>query len=605
MLPPHANRCACQPALCHQLPVASSPCCTGSHVVVLWLSNRRRFYCCPHSWARSAACGCLQVWQSDRGRDRVFHEVETRAQQVGSCCAAFVLACACTRYVLCRCRVGAQTAVAVCPPTHPPTHPYSPQSRTHPPTHPLNTNHETLPTQTTTTTTPTQVSVLLCSVGSILVHAGFMVYAIVNRDPTFGPLANQPNIWLLATSWVPNLLPLSLLVAWAWKVESPQQSSSHKRLNVDSVWNHQLRHLLEGGTEEDRSNFAGHPMVNVSSDDHVGAVSFQAIAAHDDLVGFGGVGGGGGSMGSGIGGDGSNSNNNSYSRLRGGPSGGGGGGGSYGSFDTDLLYAISSISGSTEGQLAAHARAQEFARQQQPHQHGGATDNSWAAGSPMTSSAASSPMSSFVRLSSSAPDARGILGLMAAHQQQQLLLQQQQQQQQPGARGSAAFIRNAVVNTTATGGGGKQQHQLGLAAAAKFLGRQGVQAKKTAAMLTQATYVANWTSLLGPSVEGFAAVRPSTDPSLSASRDEGTLWVSVSCGACVHACVRACVRTCVCACVRTCVRACVRACAWRGIEAWRRRRVSECMTVRFTGHVLLAPPAPPPPWGSSQWRRRL
>jgi hypothetical protein len=48
---------------------------------------------------------------------------------------------------------------------------------------------------------------------------------------------------------------------------------------------------------------------------------------------------------------------------------------------------------------------------------------------------------------------------------------------------------------------------------------------------TLCRYVANWASLLGPSVEGFAAVRPSTDPSLSASRDEGTLWVSISCGA--------------------------------------------------------------------------
>ena len=49
-------------------------------------------------------------------------------------------------------------------------------------------------------------------------HASFTVFAIVSRDSTWGPLANQPNLWLIATSWLPNLLPIGLLIAWAWKV---------------------------------------------------------------------------------------------------------------------------------------------------------------------------------------------------------------------------------------------------------------------------------------------------------------------------------------------------------------------------------------------------
>jgi hypothetical protein len=34
-------------------------------------------------------------------------------------------------------------------------------------------------------------------------------------------------------------------------------------------------------------------------------------------------------------------------------------------------------------------------------------------------------------------------------------------------------------------------------------------------------------------VEDFVALRPTTNPSLSATRDTGTLWVSVSCSECL------------------------------------------------------------------------
>ena len=62
------------------------------------------------------------------------------------------------------------------------------------------------------------------------------------------------------------------------QVESPSSSGSQKKLDVDSIWNHQLRHLLESGQEEATSHIVGRPLVNVSADDHIGAVKFQAIA---------------------------------------------------------------------------------------------------------------------------------------------------------------------------------------------------------------------------------------------------------------------------------------------------------------------------------------
>ena len=34
----------------------------------------------------------------------------------------------------------------------------------------------------------------------------------------------------------------------------------------------------------------------------------------------------------------------------------------------------------------------------------------------------------------------------------------------------------------------------------------------------------------GPTVEDFVEVKPSTNPSLSSTRDDGTVWVSISCG---------------------------------------------------------------------------
>mgnify|MGYP006979921423 CR=1 FL=1 len=40
---------------------------------------------------------------------------------------------------------------------------------------------------------------------------------------------------------------------------------------------------------------------------------------------------------------------------------------------------------------------------------------------------------------------------------------------------------------------------------------------------------------LGPTVEDFMAVYPSTNPSMSANRNEGTLWLSASCGASTNA----------------------------------------------------------------------
>eukprot|EP00750_Incisomonas_marina_P022345 INCI4964.11.p1 GENE.INCI4964.11~~INCI4964.11.p1 ORF type:complete len:2408 (+),score=294.54 INCI4964.11:1047-7226(+) len=287
-------------------------------------------------------------------------------------------------------------------------------------------------------------SVLVFSVLSIFVHAAFTVYAIVNRDPTFGPLANQPNFWLVATSWIPNLLPIALLIAWAWKVESAQQSSTHKQLDVDSIWNHQLRHLLQESQDEAGAQYVGHPMVNVSSDDHVGAVSFQAIAVRDsnDELGRG--------------------------RGRGSSSSDAVGITPYGSFDADLLSALS-IPASPDGLLAARVRAAEqLARE-------------------------GSIMPECVRLSSSAPDARGLMGMLSR-------------------------------------AGDKRYSGLGLAAAAKYLGRVSVQGKKTAAMLRKSTYVANWAALLGPTIEDFVPVQSMTNPSKSATRDDGTLWVSVSCG---------------------------------------------------------------------------
>jgi hypothetical protein len=76
------------------------------------------------------------------------------------------------------------------------------------------------------------------------------------------------------------------LIPTKTQVETTQEESSHKKLDVDSIWNRQLRHLLVGGdTGESSADLLGGPsgraLVNVSSDDHIGAVSFQAIEARE------------------------------------------------------------------------------------------------------------------------------------------------------------------------------------------------------------------------------------------------------------------------------------------------------------------------------------
>ena len=63
-----------------------------------------------------------------------------------------------------------------------------------------------------------QIGLLVGCVGSILLHTAFTVYAVIGRDSSFGPLANLPNLWLIGTSWVPNLVPMCFLLAWTWKV---------------------------------------------------------------------------------------------------------------------------------------------------------------------------------------------------------------------------------------------------------------------------------------------------------------------------------------------------------------------------------------------------
>ena len=214
------------------------------------------------------------------------------------------------------------------------------------------------------------------------------------------------------------------------QVESPHRSSKHRKLDVDSIWNRQLRHLLEGGVD-DAGRMAGHhPLVNVSSDDHIGAVSFQAIPTQPiDRVGRA-----------------ANHNNNNSP---------------HGSFDTDLLHAIS-IPASPMSPLAAQVRAADMMRQQQqqqqqdqhltsppprqvhsfqylcvalPHQPSQSENKLLPA-----SFVRVFLLRSLVRLSSSAPDARG--------------------------GGLAARLSGAG--------------NVSLATAAKYLGRRSVQAKKTA-----------------------------------------------------------------------------------------------------------------------------